>query len=211
MKIMKKNAWIASAILLSSSLPVYAASVSDMARQEQLQQAREADAARNERLRRPTVSMEGVTTNVNPSIVPGGPSFFIREIQLDGMTDEFSFLHQYLKGKDHHHLDVAAINSMVQQMNQALLDKGYATSKVIIPEQNLAGGVLHLTLQLGRIHAVTYSEGSSPIPWRTAFPIGEGDVVKVPLLEQGLEQMKSLSSQDVMMKLVRPMCLAKVM
>ena len=81
-------------------------------------------------------------------------------------------------------------------------ERGIARVTVTIPEQNIAGGTLRLHVQVGRIHHVRYSEGSAHLPWRTSFPIWESDILNVHLLEQGIEQMKRLSSQDVHMELV---------
>jgi len=99
-------------------------------------------------------------------------------------------------------MDSTAIQQLVDELNTVLLEKGYATCRVLLREQNLQDGVLRLYLLAGRLRTVRYSEDSARVPWRSAFPIREGDILNLRLIEQGLEQMKRLSSQDVAVKLV---------
>ena len=56
--------------------------------------------------------------------------------------------------------------------------------------------------KFGRLHKIIYSKNSALIPWKNAFPIKEGDILNIRRLEQGLEQMKRVSSSDVSMKLL---------
>ena len=56
--------------------------------------------------------------------------------------------------------------------------------------------------KFGRLHKIIYGKDSALIPWRNAFPIKEGDILNIRRLEQGLEQMKRVSSLDVSMKLL---------
>ena len=56
--------------------------------------------------------------------------------------------------------------------------------------------------KFGRLHKIIYSKDSALIPWKNAFPIKEGDILNIRRLEQGLEQMKRVSSLDVSMKLL---------
>ena len=56
--------------------------------------------------------------------------------------------------------------------------------------------------KFGRLHKIIYGKDSALIPWKNAFPIKEGDILNIRHLEQGLEQMKRVSSSDVSMKLL---------
>ncbi len=172
--------------------------------QEQLDKARQQEQLRNLRLRpRPVSPITGLEKQKTETIPASqGPSFFIHQIQLDIDTAAFDFLYPYAKVYENSRMDIKSIQQLANTMNDVLLERGYATSRVHIPEQNLAEGVLCLKVQTGRIHAVRYSEGSSHLPWRTSFPIWEGDILNVHLLEQGIEQMKRLSSQDVSLRLI---------
>jgi hemolysin activation/secretion protein len=203
MELMKYTALMAWAWGILTIIPIQAETVSPLVQHEQLEQARQADAAREERLRRPQVQIDGMSERtVSPYIEPGRSSFFIHSIQLQGLVPEFSFLRPLAATASHTDMDIQTIQHLVDTMNQELVNRGYATSRIAVPEQNLKSGVLILAVQPGRIHAVTYSKGSARLPWRTSFPIWEGDILNVRMLEQGLEQMKSLSSQDVSMRII---------
>ena len=56
--------------------------------------------------------------------------------------------------------------------------------------------------KFGRLHKIIYGKDSALIPWKNAFPLKEGDILNIRRLEQGLEQMKRVSSSDVSMKLL---------
>lgn len=201
---MKRQLALVCSIALLGSMAVQAAPVSPLTQQEQLEQARRADEARSERLQRPErVEIEGIPDlKESKPITPGGPSFYIRQIRLEGMEPEFAFLWDKAAEFEHREMDLAAINETARKLNQALLDKGYATSRVTIPEQKLEHGVLTLAVQAGRIHDFVYSKDSHDMTWRTAFPCRPGDILNVRKLEQGLEQMQGVSSQTVSMRLL---------
>ena len=56
--------------------------------------------------------------------------------------------------------------------------------------------------KFGRLHKIIYGKDSALILWKNAFPIKKGDILNIRRLEQGLEQMKRVSSSDVSMKLL---------
>ena len=56
--------------------------------------------------------------------------------------------------------------------------------------------------KFGRLHKIIYGKDSAVILWKNAFPIKEGNILNIRRLEQGLEQMKCVSSLDVSMKLL---------
>ena len=180
---------------------IQAASPSMPVRQEQLEQTRQEALIRSERRLAPQ-GVIGTAAVEHPSstALPGGTSFYIRSIEVEHADKEFSFLaHRAQAGRQ---MDSTAIQQLVDELNTVLLEKGYATCRVLLREQNLQDGVLRLYLLAGRLRTVRYSEDSARVPWRSAFPIREGDILNLRLIEQGLEQMKRLSSQDVAVKLV---------
>lgn len=79
---------------------------------------------------------------------------------------------------------------------QAILAEGWVTTRVIVPEQDMADG--HLTLQVipGTVSAMRFSDPATRGTWRSAVPLRDGDLLSLSALEQGLEQLKRLPSQD---------------
>ena len=174
-----------------------------MTQQEQLQQDRDTQRERNLRLdakRVGTVVSEPALIDV-PSD-KNGTSFYIKQIQLDGVPKELSFLNKIARKYEQKHVTVSDITNIRNAFQRKLLDKGFVTSQVYIPEQNLNAGTLQFMVMPGRVEDIQYSDSSAHGPWRTAFPVRPGDILNIRDVEQGLEQMKRVSSQSVTMKLL---------
>ena len=189
---------------LSMPLVVQAADpVIPMTQQEQLQQDRDTQRERNLRF-----DAERVGTVVSePALIDvpsdkNGTSFYIKQIQLDGVPKELSFLNKIARKHEQKHVTVSDITNIRNAFQRKLLDKGYVTSQVYIPEQNLNAGTLQFMVMPGRVEDIRYSDSSAHGPWRTAFPVRPGDILNIRDVEQGLEQMKRVSSQSVTMKLL---------
>lgn len=174
-----------------------------MTQQEQLQQDRDTQRERNLRL-----DAERVGTVVSePALIDvpsdkNGTSFYIKQIQLDGMPKELSFLNKIARKHEQKHVTVSDITNIRNAFQRKLLDKGFVTSQVYIPEQNLNAGTLQFMVMPGRVEDIRYSDSSAHGPWRTAFPVRPGDILNIRDIEQGLEQMKRVSSQSVTLKLL---------
>ena len=174
-----------------------------MTQQEQLQQDRDTQRERNLRL-----DAERVGTVVSePALIDvpsdkNGTSFYIKQIQLDGVPKELSFLSKIARKYEQKHVTVSDITNIRNAFQRKLLDKGYVTSQVYIPEQNLNAGTLQFMVIPGRVEDIRYSDSSAHGPWRTAFPVRPGDILNIRDVEQGLEQMKRVSSQSVTMQLL---------
>ena len=124
---------------------VSAAPVLDYTGAERLEEARQREEERQERLRMPRVENMGSSLNEKEETQGAAlePVFRINEIILSGQGEKF-----------------------------------------------------------GRLHKIIYGKDSALILWKNAFPIKEGDILNIRRLEQGLEQMKRVSSLDVSMKLL---------
>lgn len=189
---------------LSMPLMIQAADpVISITQQEQLQKDRDTQRERNLRL-----DAERVGTVVSePALIDvpsnkNGTSFYIKQIQLDGVPKELSFLNKIARKHEQKHVTVSDITNIRNAFQRKLLDKGYVTSQVYIPEQNLNAGTLQFMVMPGRVEDIRYSASSAHGPWRTAFPVRPGDILNIRDVEQGLEQMKRVSSQSVTMKLL---------
>ena len=106
-------------------------------------------------------------------------------------------------------LGSAGLALLARELDEALLARGYVTSRVSFGPQNLSGGELVLQLHLGRVAAVRMVQPADAVAglperedtawgtWRNAVPLRAGDLLDVRDLEQGVEQMKRLPSQAV--------------
>lgn len=123
-----------------------------------------------------------------------------KKIQLD-VPNEFTFLRKTIKPFVNRKLTVEDVNRLSTSLNTALIEHGYVTSRIVIPSQSLASGNLQFNLQLGRVESVLYKTYAQPLPWQNAFPIREGDILNIRNIEQGIEQMKRIGSQNVSIEL----------
>lgn len=119
-----------------------------------------------------------------------------KKIQLD-VPNEFTFLRKRIKPFVNRKLTVEDVNRLSTSLNTALIEHGYVTSRIGIPSQSLASGNLQFNLQLGRVESVLYKTYAQPLTWQNAFPIREGDILNIRNIEQGIEQMKRIGSQNV--------------
>ncbi len=184
------------------------------------QQTRQQEEARE---RERTVSAPGVRSGLAenagfPALPPETPCFRIDRFTLDvpdtlpatvkaqGASslpqDRFAFAREWLD----HYASVCVgkqgLDVLVKGLSQQLLSRGYITTRVLLPEQNLSTGTLTLALIPGTIRHVRFADEKLRGTWKTAFPARDGDLLNMRDLEQGLEQMKRVTSQDVSMQIV---------
>lgn len=99
---------------------------------------------------------------------------------------------------------VSGLRQIAAALDAKLIALGYITSRVTLPQQNLANGVLTIRLHVGRVAQVAMFDDTGEQradnnwgTWRNAFPLSPGDVLDAADIEQGVEQMKRLPSQAV--------------
>lgn len=158
-------------------------------RQEQAERSRERQEARENHLNRAYAPWVPEEIDKSSSSISSG-AFYVEKIELDHGVEELSFIRDMLDKEEGRSMSGEDIRQLVTGLNDEPMKKGYVTSRILIPEQNLSSGILHLALVPGRLGHVRYSEGSQRLPWRNAFPIREGDILNLRMLEQGLEQMR---------------------
>ncbi|MCW3701194.1 ShlB/FhaC/HecB family hemolysin secretion/activation protein [Burkholderia cenocepacia] len=184
------------------------------------QQIRQQEEARE---RERTVTAPGVRSSVTasagyPALPSETPCFRIDRFVLDvpdalptslksqGASalpmDRFAFAREWLEHYTGQCVGKQGLDVLVKGMSQAILAHGYVTTRVLLPEQDLSTGTLKLSLIPGVIRHVRFADEKLRGTWKTAFPNGDGELLNLRDLEQGLEQMKRVSSQDVSMQIV---------
>jgi hemolysin activation/secretion protein len=177
------------------------------ARQEALERERQQKA--------PSINLQGVRPTAEPLQLPSAekPCFtvnsFILKVpgQLSSVEHRYisdryllntfhfvqKFLDQY-KGKC---FGREGINVLVNGVTAKILERGYSTTRIGIPEQDLSNGTLELVLIPGIIHELRFADAGTSGTWKNAFPTAAGKLLNLRDLEQGLEQMKRVTSQDI--------------
>ncbi len=116
--------------------------------------------------------------------------------------DRFAFTREWLAHYAGQCVGKQGLDMLVKGLSQAILARGYVTTRVLLPEQDLSTGTLKLSLIPGVIRHVRFADEKLRATWKTAFPTGDGELLNLRELEQGLEQMKRVTSQDVSMQIV---------
>ncbi|MBJ9968035.1 ShlB/FhaC/HecB family hemolysin secretion/activation protein [Burkholderia seminalis] len=187
------------------------------------EQDRQAKQQRDAQQREATVSAPAVRSEVPqvetyPSLPTEQPCFRIDRLALDvpdslpdtaksqGASalpmDRFAFAREWLAHYSGQCVGKQGIDMIVKGLSRAILARGYITTRVLLSEQDLSTGTLKLALVPGVIRHVRLADEKLRGTWKTAFPTGDGELLNLRDLEQGLEQMKRVTSQDVSMQIV---------
>ncbi|MBH1922524.1 ShlB/FhaC/HecB family hemolysin secretion/activation protein [Serratia surfactantfaciens] len=93
-------------------------------------------------------------------------------------------------------LTLEHINRLVRETTNAYLQRGYVTSQAWLQEQDISRGVLTVSASEGRIESITQN-GEQTLALKMAFPGLVGGVLNLRDIEQGMEQLNRLPSQQV--------------
>ena len=129
--------------------------------------------------------------------------FRIDALALQGdRADEFAFAQRYLNRYAGRCLGQESISLIVRRVSDLVLARGYVTTRIGLPEQNLSEGTLTLLLVPGTIREIRFTGNESDSLWCSAFPARPGGLLNLRSLEQGLEQIKRVPSQDASMEII---------
>ena len=130
--------------------------------------------------------------------------FVIDEIALLGPdVKRFAWLAASTDALLHRCIGAQGIARIAAYLDAQLIKQGYVTSRVAIGAQNLGSHRLEIQLHIGRIAEVRMVDARDKLAdphwgtWANAFPTNSGRILNARDLEQGVEQMKRLPSQNV--------------
>jgi len=124
------------------------------------------------------------------------PCFVIDHIRLQGeLAGEFEWAltaaspaEDTAKGRC---LGTVGINTVMSRIQDAIIARGYVTTRVLAAPQDLKSGTLTLTLVPGRVRAIRFAEGQTPrVALANAVPARPGDLLNLRDVEQALENMQ---------------------
>lgn len=116
--------------------------------------------------------------------------------------DRFAFAREWLDHYKGQCVGKSGLDTLTKGLQQTILSRGDITTRVLLPEQDLSTGTLKFALVPGVIGKVRFADPATRGTWKSAFPTRDGNVLNLRDLEQGLEQMKRVSSQDVTMQII---------
>ncbi len=117
--------------------------------------------------------------------------------------DPFAFAREWLDHYSGQCVGKEGIDVLSKGLQQAILARGYVTTRVLLQPQDLATGTLTFALVPGVVRSISFADPSLWGTWKTTFPARGGDLLNVRDLDQGIEQMKRVPNQDVSME-IRP-------
>ncbi|PRF80495.1 hypothetical protein C6Q12_02900, partial [Burkholderia multivorans] len=159
------------------------------------QQTRQQEEARE---RERAVSAPGVRSNVTASagyaaLPSETPCFRIDRFALDvpdalptsvkaqGASalpmDRFAFAREWLEHYTGQCVGKQGLDVLVKGLSQAILARGYVTTRVLLPEQDLSTGTLKFSLIPGVIRHVRFADEKLRGTWKTAFPTRDGELL----------------------------------
>lgn len=181
-------------------LPVWADLTDESIRVQQHQQA----------LENRLTERQFTTFDTPPPILPRlveneSPCFPIHQISLRGNDHHsFAFLIPTLKRQIHFRqgmcLGQENLRLMLQTAQNLLIEKGFITSRIALEDQDLSAGELTFTLYAGYLGDIKFREKQHTLTHLgkvSSFPITSGKILNLHDIEQGLENLRYLSSNDV--------------
>lgn len=149
------------------------------------------------RLQTPDSALPGYPTEENPC-------FTLHHLALQGeASEQFQWALASAADANGRCLGAQGITLAINKVQNAILAKGYVTTRVMAQEQDLTQGILTLTLQPGRISDIRFGQ---PTSWRgrlwNAIPASRGDILNLRDVEQGLENLKRVSSATADIEIV---------
>ncbi|MGI4813732.1 MAG: ShlB/FhaC/HecB family hemolysin secretion/activation protein [Janthinobacterium lividum] len=121
------------------------------------------------------------------------PCFTIRRLTV--AADGFGWLKELLQPVPGQCIGKRSLKLIQDVANNALIERGYITSRLLVPTQSLENGTLALQLVAGHISDIRI-DGQSPGWLRSALPTHAGALLNQRNIDQGLENIRRLTSQS---------------
>ncbi|MDC9581626.1 ShlB/FhaC/HecB family hemolysin secretion/activation protein [Xenorhabdus sp. PR6a] len=121
----------------------------------------------------------------------------VHKIHLEG-AESLSTSAQQALSKPYlsHCLTAGKINELVRKVSNTYIEKGYVTSLAGLKEQDLSTGILTMTVTEGKVGTILL-DGETPLALKMAFPNMTGKILNLRDIEQGMEQLNRLPSQQI--------------
>lgn len=142
------------------------------------------------------------------------PCFAIRSIKLNGdQAQRFQFALNKAIYQSKFKLGLClgsnGINYIMTLAQNAVIDRGYTTTRILASPQDLSSGELVLTVIPGRIHEIRYNFDNADQTHvnrirriQNEFPARSGDILNLRDLEQGLENLKRVPTVEADIQIV---------
>ncbi len=159
---------------------------------------------RRRQLEKPGAKIEIAEPEEIKDIIEPTASFMINEIVLTGANTlskrrKRKLIEPYINQE----LNINDINHLMRDVTNFYMKKGFVTTRAYIPKQNLNDGTLELIVIEGFLEDIVLGDNSlrNRLAIATAFPGFKSKILNLRDIEQGLDQINRLSSNNATMKL----------
>jgi hemolysin activation/secretion protein len=182
---------LASAQSAPSLADKAAAARANAEQNQQLQQQRDAQ-QREQAVNAPAVRSTVPNAGVYPELPQESPCFRIDTFALDvpatlpdvarkhGASnlplDPFWFGREWLDHYKGECIGKAGLDLLTKGLQQTILSRGYVTTRVLLPEQDLSTGTLKVALVPGVVRHLRFADPDTRGTWKSAFPARDGDL-----------------------------------
>ncbi|WP_439115687.1 ShlB/FhaC/HecB family hemolysin secretion/activation protein [Hydrogenophaga sp.] len=152
------------------------------------------------------------TATAAPGELPANetPCFVIRELSLQGAdAGRFAWVLDAVGGNGAlpsplgRCLGAQGVGVLIERAQNALLERGFVTSRALAAPQSLAQGLLTITVLPGRIRAIRLQNPNDErARLVNALPMNAGDILNLRDIEQGLENLKRVPTADADIQIV---------
>jgi hemolysin activation/secretion protein len=132
------------------------------------------------------------------------PSFFIFEILLEGeKSHKFHWALEAVDGAVGTYLGPKGVDVVMRRVQNAIVKKGFTTTRVVAPQQDLKTGTLRLKLIPGLIGEISLTADSGKYQYLfPVLPLRSGALLNIHDVEQGLENMRRIPGVETDIKLI---------
>lgn len=187
-----------SVLVVATPIQALAGGIADPSAQQQLLQQERERSLRQQQEPMPDARQPDSKSATIPADYPENesPCFLISKLELIGeKSDIFQFALSDVVSGQHSALNrclgTEGLNHVLARVQNAIIAKGYVTTRVLASPQDLKSGTFQLTVVPGLVDEIRFSEDSSHRgrKWN-AVPMAPGDLLNLWDIEQGLENFK---------------------
>lgn len=137
-----------------------------------------------------------------PQAPEGGPCFTVQRIELQGAQRLSAAEQAQITGPFLGQcVGLKEIGELMRAITNRYVDRGLVTTRVYIPQQDMSQGLLQLMVLEGRVGEISLSDEQAGVYLATAFPGLQGQLLNIRDIEQGLDQINRLRSNNATMEL----------
>lgn len=99
-------------------------------------------------------------------------------------------------------IGVQGLNQALDLVQNKIIARGYVTTRILLPQQNIASGEIQLQVIAGKVDQIKFASGTSKRAHKfNALPVRSGDILNIRDIEQGLENFKRVPTVEADFKI----------